>query len=372
MAVGAGAKIKVLVIDDSAIVRRLLTDALSAEPDIEVVGAAPDPYIARDKILALDPDVLTLDIEMPRMDGLTFLEKLSRSHPMPVIVISSLAQSSCEAALEALRLGAVDVLAKPSGPYSVGDLAIDLPNKVRAAVAARRRVPSGPMPEAPNPPLPKAANVPADFVIAIGASTGGTEAIRQVLERFPEDVPPLAIVQHIPAKFSTAFAERLNRVCRCDVKEAENGDVLRPGLALVAPGNFHLLVRKSGGQLRAVVKEGPRVAYQRPSVDVLFESIAAAAGASAAGILLTGMGADGAQGMLKMKRAGAYTIAQDEATSVIFGMPREAIELGAVDAVLPLGAIAKRALEVSGVRSTKGVYAEVQAPKGLMTGTVTS
>ncbi|HEX7359396.1 MAG TPA: chemotaxis response regulator protein-glutamate methylesterase [Bryobacteraceae bacterium] len=343
MPAGSGAKIKVLIVDDSAIVRRLLADALSSEPDIEVVGTAPDPYIARDKILALKPDVLTLDIEMPRMDGLTFLEKLSRFHPMPVIVISSLAQSSCDAALEALRLGAVHVLAKPGGPYSAGDLRIDLPNNVRAAAASHRHPPVAP----PKPEIPRLAGAPSGSVIAIGASTGGTEAIQTVLTQFPENVPPLVIVQHIPAKFSAAFAKRLDRACRFQVKEAENGDLLRPGLALVAPGGFHLLVRKSGAEFRAVVKPGPRVCYQRPSVDVLFESVAAAAGASSVGILLTGMGADGARGLLNMKRAGACTIAQNEATCVVFGMPREAIELGAVDAVLPLDAIAHRALEVS-------------------------
>ncbi|MGH9609559.1 MAG: protein-glutamate methylesterase/protein-glutamine glutaminase, partial [Bryobacteraceae bacterium] len=300
-------------------------------------------YIARDKILALKPDVLTLDIEMPRMDGLTFLEKLSRFHPMPVIVISSLAQCSCDAALEALRLGAVHVLAKPGGPYSVGDLRIDLPNNVRAAAASRRRPPVA----AFEPEIPRLAGAPSGSLIAIGASTGGTEAIQQVLTQFPENVPPLAIVQHIPAEFSTAFAKRLDRACRFQVKEAENGDLLRPGLALVAPGGFHLLVRKSGAEFRAVVKPGPRVCYQRPSVDVLFESVATAAGASSVGILLTGMGADGARGLLMMKRAGACTIAQNEATCVVFGMPREAIELGAADAVLPLGAIAHRALEFS-------------------------
>jgi two-component system chemotaxis response regulator CheB len=342
-----GTKIKVLIVDDSAIVRKLLSEALLGQPDIEVVGAAPDPYIARDKILALDPDVLTLDIEMPRMDGLTFLEKLSRFHPLPVVVISSLAQSSCEAAIEALRLGAVHVLAKPGGPYSVDELKIDLPNYVRAAAAARRRPRQALLPAVPGDVLPKLASAPANFLIAIGASTGGTEAIQQILARLPENTPPLAITQHIPPKFSAVFAQRLNQVCRFDVKEAENGDLLRPGLALVAPGDFHLLIRRSGAQFRAVVKQGPRVGYQRPSVDVLFESVAAAAGASAAGILLTGMGTDGAQGLLKMKRAGAYTIAQDEATSVVFGMPREAIELDAVNAVLPLDAIAKRALEVA-------------------------
>jgi two-component system chemotaxis response regulator CheB len=347
MRANPGRKIKVLIVDDSAIVRKLLTEALSGQPDIEVVGAAPDPYVARDKILSLNPDVLTLDIEMPRMDGLTFLKKLSRLHPLPVIVISSLAQSSCEAAIEALRLGAVHVLAKPGGPYSVGDLKIDLPNNVRAAAAARRRPRLRSLPDAPLEGLPRLASAPANFLIAIGASTGGTEAIQQILTQLPENTPPIVVTQHIPPKFSAAFAQRLNQVCRFDVKEAQDGDLLRPGLALVAPGDFHLLVRRSGAQFRALVKQGPRVAYQRPSVDVLFESVATAAGASAAGILLTGMGADGARGLLKMKHAGAYTIAQDEATSVVFGMPREAIELGAVNAVLPLGAIAKHALEVS-------------------------
>jgi two-component system chemotaxis response regulator CheB len=344
-------KIRVLIVDDSAIVRKLLSEALAPEPDIEVVGTAPDPYIARDKIVALDPDVLTLDIEMPRMDGLTFLEKLSRFHPLPVIIISSLAQSSCDAALEAMRRGAVHVIAKPGGPYSVGDLKIDLPHAVRAAAAARRR----PVLDVPPPPYRTEkgttqiarASSPPGSVIAIGASTGGTEAIQRVLLELPADVPPVLITQHIPPRFSASFAKRLNQICAFEVKEAVDGDILRPGLALLAPGDFHLLVRNAGGRLRAVVKEGPRVMYQRPSVDVLFESVAAAAGPSATGIILTGMGKDGANGLLKMRRSGAHTIAQDEASCVVFGMPREAIELGAAEEILPLSAIGKRALELA-------------------------
>lgn len=336
-------KIRVLIVDDSAIVRKLLAEALSGAPDIEVVGTAPDPYVARDKILTLRPDVLTLDVEMPRMDGITFLKKLMRFHPLPVVVISSLGQASSKIALEALQFGAVDVLAKPGGPYSVGELQHDLPHKVRAAAHARlQRAPA----EA-SAPVAARREIPAEFysanpatVIAIGASTGGTEAIREVLMGLAAASPGIVVVQHIPPVFSTAFANRLNDLCRIQVKEASHGDRLTPGLALVAPGNFHMTVRKAGGEYRVSVQDGPRVSYQRPAVDVLFESVASAAGRDAIGALLTGMGADGAEGLLKMKRAGAKTIAQDEASCVVFGMPREAIRLGAVDQVLPLNRIA--------------------------------
>ncbi len=343
-----GRKIKVLIVDDSAIVRKLLAEALASEPDIEVVGTAPDPFVAREKILSLSPDVLTLDIEMPRMDGLTFLKKLMRFHPMPVIVISSLAQSSSGAAIEALQCGAVEVLGKPGGPYSVGEMKQDLPHKIRAAAAARlRRV----APESPGPEKPRciSADSPPDprTVIAIGASTGGTEAIRQVLAEMPENSPGIVVVQHIPPVFSFAFANRLNDVCRIRVKEASNGDVVAPGLALIAPGDFHMTLRKKGQGYSVAVEGGPRVCYQRPSVDVLFNSVSEAAGEHAVGALLTGMGADGAEGMLKMKRAGARTIAQDEASSVVFGMPREAIQLGAVDQVLPLNRIARELTALS-------------------------
>jgi len=338
-----GRKIRVLIVDDSAIVRKLLTEALAGEADMEVVGTAPDPYIARDKILSLRPDVLTLDIEMPRMDGLTFLQKLMRFHPMPVVIISSLGQASSKIAMEALQHGAVEVLAKPGGPYSVGELKHDLPHKLRAAAQARPNkivrtaAPLAPAP-LPVPPSYSAAN--PSLVIAIGASTGGTEAIREVLTAMPASSPGILIVQHIPPVFSNAFAQRLNEQCQFRVREAVDGDRLTPGLALVAPGNFHMTLLKRGGEYRVAVADGPRVCYQRPSVDVLFESVAACAGSDTIAALLTGMGSDGAQGLLKLKRAGARTIAQDEASCVVFGMPGEAIRLGAADRVLPLNRIA--------------------------------
>jgi two-component system, chemotaxis family, protein-glutamate methylesterase/glutaminase len=345
-------RIKVLIVDDSAIVRKLLAEALAGAADIEVVGTAPDPFVARDKILSLRPDVLTLDVEMPRMDGITFLKKLMRFHPMPVVVISSLGQASSKIALEALQFGAVDVLAKPGGPYSVGELQHDLPHKVRAAAHARlQRAPAeAAAPETLRPPVLTGFH-PGNpsTVIAIGASTGGTEAIREVLMGLPAESPGMVVVQHIPPVFSTAFANRLNDLCRIRVKEAADGDRLTPGLALVAPGNFHMTLRKSGGEYRVSVQDGPRVCYQRPAVDVLFESVASAAGRDAIGALLTGMGADGAEGLLKMKRAGAKTIAQDEASCVVFGMPREAIRLGAVDHILPLNRIAGELLVLSAV-----------------------
>jgi two-component system chemotaxis response regulator CheB len=332
-------KIRVLIVDDSAIVRKVLADTLAGEPDLEVVGTAPDPFVARDKILALAPDVLTLDIEMPRMDGLTFLKQLMRYRPMPVIVISSLGQASCNTALEALRLGAIEVLSKPGGPYSVGELRLQLASKIRAAAAARPRTMAPPAPAAAT--VEPALKSPArTSVIAIGASTGGTEAIREVLERLPADTPPIVIAQHVPPVFSAAFADRLNRICAMEVREARDGDMLGPGLALVAPGDFHMVLRKAGERYRVGVKTGPRVCYQRPSVDVLFQSVAEAAGESAVGVLLTGMGSDGAQGLLQMKRAGARTLAQDEASCVVFGMPRAAIELHAADRVLALTSIA--------------------------------
>ena len=348
--------IRVLIVDDSAIVRKILSEALAGESDLEVVGSAPDPYVARDKILALRPDVLTLDIEMPRMDGLTFLKKLMQFHPMPAIIISSLAQPSCLIALQALEFGAVEVLAKPGGPYSVGELRQNLAQKVRAASAARVRRPEpagAPCEVKPSPPAILAAHtLPPGTVLAIGASTGGTEAIATVLKRIPQSCPGIVITQHIPAQFSRAFAKRLNDLCAMDVKEAEDGDTLRGGLALVAPGDFHMLLRRSGGRYFVNVKTGPRVCYQRPSVDVLFSSVAEAAGAEAVGVLLTGMGNDGAQGMLRMRQAGARTIAQNEATCVVYGMPREAVALGAAAQVLPLAAIAEAMLAARGRRDS--------------------
>ena len=358
-------KIKVLIVDDSAIVRKILSDTISAESDMEVVGTAPDPYVARDKILALKPDVVTLDIEMPRMDGLTFLKKIMQFHPMPVIIISSLAQSSCSISLEALSSGAVDVMAKPGGPYSIGELRETLPAKLRGAAQARiaahpagnangaisstRDKPGTVRPS--SPPVLAASSFHPETIVAIGASTGGTEAIHDVLKQLPAGIPAMVLTQHIPKLFSTAFAQRLNRVCAFEVKEAADGDELTPGRALLAPGDFHLVVRRHGRGYRVQLQDGPKVCYQRPAVDVMFASVAAAAKENAVGVLLTGMGTDGAQGLLGMKRAGAGTIAQNEATSVVYGMPREAVRLGAADQVLPLGAIASAILKEAAVKN---------------------
>ncbi len=343
-------RIKVLIVDDSAIVRKVLTDALSGEDDMEVVGTAPDPFIARDKILSLNPDVLTLDIEMPRMDGITFLKRLMHHHPMPVIVISSLGLASSRAALDALEAGAIDVLAKPGGPQSVGELRLSLASRIRAAKVARLRtsVPKV-VSHAAAPPIRKtlSPSFPASAVIAVGASTGGTEAIQRVLVELPENCPGIVIAQHIPAVFSRSFADRLNELCAIQVREAQDGDRVEPGLALIAPGNFHMLLRRAPIGYRVEVKDGPMVCFQRPAVDVLFHSVAQVAGANATGVILTGMGSDGAQGMLAMKKAGARTIAQDEASCVVFGMPKEAIRHGAVDRVLPLSAIASAILAES-------------------------
>ena len=336
-----GSKIRVLIVDDSAIVRTVLTDVLLEEADIEVVGTAPDPFVARDKILSLHPDVLTLDIEMPRMDGVTFLKKLMHYHPMPVIVISSLGAGSSQMALAALAAGAIDVLARPGGPQSVGELRFSLASKIRAAKIARIRThqPSAVSPDLPAARHPDRQPFPASAVIAIGASTGGTEAIQSVLAGFPENCPGVVITQHIPAVFSRTFADRLNDLCAIRVREAVDGDPLEPGLALVAPGNFHMLLKRVPAGYRVEIKGGPMVHYQRPALDVLFHSVARAAGANATGVILTGMGSDGAQGILAMKQAGARTIAQDEASCVVFGMPKEAIRHGGIDRVLPLSAI---------------------------------
>jgi two-component system chemotaxis response regulator CheB len=336
-------KIRVLIVDDSAIVRKVLSDCLAGEADIEVVGTAPDPYVARDKILSLTPDVVTLDIEMPRMDGLTFLKKIMQYHPLPVIVISSLGQTSSHMAIEALAHGAVDVLCKPGGPYSVGELSRTIADKVRAAAAARirRTAEVAPVPVLGNTALPRDPRLfRQSTVIAIGASTGGTEAIAAVLQEMPASAPGIVVTQHIPAGFSLAFANRLNQLCNIEVKEAEDGDEVKPGRALVAPGNFHMFLRPSPRGYSVAVKDGPRVCYQRPSVDVLFSSVAEVAKADSVGIILTGMGSDGAEGLSKMKSAGAFTIAQDESTCVVFGMPKEAIRNGSVVQVVPLPKIA--------------------------------
>jgi len=339
-------KIKVLIVDDSAIVRKIFAEELSKEPDIEVVGTAPDPFVARDKIVHLKPDVLTLDIEMPRMDGLTFLKRLMRYYPLPVIIVSSLTPSGSQMALDALENGAVEVLAKPGGFYSVGDMSIQLKEKIRVAAQINLHPIRQSQPLRPESPNKSASSFSETTprVIAMGASTGGTEALKDILMQMPLNIPGIVIVQHMPAQFTMAFAERLDRLCPIGVKEAKDGDSVLNGQALIAPGNFHMLLRRRGSRYFVTIKDGPLVHQQRPAVDVLFSSVAQNAGPNAIGVILTGMGVDGADGMLQMKHAGAATIAQDESSCVVFGMPREAIKLGAVDRTVPLDRIPQEML----------------------------
>jgi two-component system chemotaxis response regulator CheB len=332
-------KTRVLIVDDSAIVRRVLTDMLSGQPDIEVIATAPDPYVARDKILELKPDVLTLDLEMPRMDGISFLRRLMHFHPLPVVVISSIAESGSEVALEALRLGAVDVLAKPGGPYSVEDLGERVVDSVRAA--ARARVKSRRKEEATHAPVSfENLHFSSNALVGIGASTGGVEAIHDVLVQLPTNFPPILVVQHLPRAFSRSLVEQLNRTCALEVKEAQETNELLPGHVLIAPGERHMEVRYEGAKRAAVLSCTPPVNRHRPSVDVLFRSMAKAGARNSVGVLLTGMGSDGAEGLLAMRQGGAATIAQDRKSSVVYGMPAEAARLGAAEVVLPLKDIA--------------------------------
>ena len=334
---GPERKIRVLVVDDSPLARKLITGALESAGDIEVAGFAADGYSASQQVAALRPDVLTLDLGMPGMDGITFLKRSQGQLWVPVVVISAMAGSSCRTALDALQAGAVEVIGKPVDKPAFLDFRAILPAKIRAAFAFRRT--TSPKAGGTDNAGPK-LNLRVPAVIAIGSSTGGTEAVEAILRQMAEDCPGLVIAQHIPAKFSLMFAERLKQVCRIQVKEAESGDSIRPGLALIAPGDQHMIVRKRVGGLETEVNQGPRVGFQRPSVDMLFHSVAAAAATSAIGAILTGMGNDGAAGLLEMKRAGALTIAQDEASCAVFGMPKEAIRAGAVNHVLPLSHIA--------------------------------
>ncbi len=335
------ARTRVLICDDSAVMRQLLTEILSQDPEIEVVGVANDPLAARDKIKALSPDVLTLDVEMPRMDGLSFLEKLMRAHPMPVVMVSSLTERGAATTLRAIELGAIDFVTKPKIDVRTGtlDLADEIVQKVKTA--ARARVRSQAPGSAPARPGPVSVSAGALLksthkVIAVGASTGGTEALREFLTPLPSDTPGIVIVQHMPASFTKSFAERLDSQCQMRVKEAQDGDRILPGHVLIAPGDYHMRVQRSGAVYSVKIDQDAPVNRHRPSVDVLFDSCAQSLGANAVGVILTGMGADGAKGMLSMRRAGAHTLAQDEATCVVFGMPREAILAGGVEHTLPL------------------------------------
>lgn len=337
-------KIRVLVVDDSAVVRRMARETLQADPEIQVVGVAVDPYEARDRIVQLRPDVITLDLEMPRMDGLTFLRLLMERRPIPVVVLSSLTPRGSDFALEALRLGAIDVIGKPSGTYSFGLVGPELVAKVKVAAHARLRPARADVPAAPAAAHDHVRDLaaPADrSLLLLGASTGGVEALREVFSALPASLPPIAIVQHIPALFSRKFAERLGELGPVRVREAADGDRLEPGTALVAPGDRHLLIVWNAGRHVARVVSGPPVWHQRPAVDVLFRSVVDAGSAPhcVAG-LLTGMGRDGADGLLRLREHGAVTFAQDEGTSVVYGMPRAAWENGAAQSVVPLGQVA--------------------------------
>jgi two-component system chemotaxis response regulator CheB len=348
-----GKKIKVLIVDDSAVVRKTLADILTSDPGIEVMAKASDPLIAADHISREVPDVILLDVEMPRMDGLTFLKKIMSQHPMPVVICSSLAESGSDTALHALEYGALEIILKPrlGARQFLEESRIRICDAVKAAAASQvRRLHIGARdipPKLTADAVLAKARISQDAmlkttekVVVVGASTGGTEALKDFLIALPLDAPGIVIVQHMPENFTTAFSQRLDSICRISVKEAETNDTVIRGRALIAPGNHHLLLKRSGARYYVEVKDGPLVSRHRPSVDVLFRSAARYAGPNAVGVLMTGMGDDGAKGMLEMKEVGAATIAQDEESCVVFGMPKKAIELGAVDRVLPLSAIA--------------------------------
>jgi len=348
-------KIRVLIIDDSALIRKILTEIIDGEADMQAVGAAPDPLVAREMIRNLNPDVLTLDVEMPKMDGLDFLERLMRLRPMPVVMVSTLTEKGSEVTLRALELGAVDFVAKPKVDISGGmrEYAREITDKIRAAAQARVRRQASPD-VAPrhnaDVVLPALSNriASTEKLIIIGASTGGTEAIKDVLVQMPPDCPGILIAQHMPEAFTKSFANRLDSLCKISVQEAQGGERVLPGHAYVAPGHSHLLLKRSGANYMTELSQAEPVNRHRPAVDVLFRSAANYAGKNVVGVILTGMGKDGAAGMQEMKNAGAYNFAQDEATCVVFGMPKEAIAQGGVDEVVPLHEMARRVLACVG------------------------
>jgi two-component system chemotaxis response regulator CheB len=339
-------KTRVLVIDDSALIRSLLSEIINHQPDMTVIGTAPDPLVAREMIRALNPDVITLDVEMPKMDGLDFLERLMRLRPMPVVMVSTLTERGSETTMRALELGAVDFVAKPKidicqGVTGLGD---EICDRIRAASQARVRRPEAAAPRKAIGGLGD-KRISTEKLIIIGASTGGTEALREFLVELPADAPGVLVTQHMPAGFTRSFAQRLDSLCRITVSEAVHGERVLPGHAYIAPGALHMAVRRSGANYMVGLSDAPPVNRHRPSVEVLFRSAAECVGPNAIGIMLTGMGKDGANAMLEMKQAGAYNFAQDEASCVVFGMPKEAIAVGAVDETVPLRDMARRVFE---------------------------
>lgn len=354
-------KIKVLIVDDSAVVRQVLEEVLQSDGALQVVGSARDPFVAADIMKRVVPDVITLDVEMPRMDGITFLHKIMTQRPIPVVMCSSLTEKNSETAMKALEYGAVDIIEKPRMGVKqyLEESKVIICDTVKAAAEARLgrakknngfikvepKLTADAVIEKPNS---RAMIQTTERVVVVGASTGGTEALKSFLEALPLDAPGMVIVQHMPEHFTAAFAKRLDGICRVSVKEARNDDTVVRGRALIAPGNKHTLLKRSGARYYVEVKDGPLVSRHRPSVDVLFRSAARYAGKNAVGVIMTGMGDDGAKGMLEMKDAGAYTVAQDEATCIVFGMPKEAIKLGAVNTVAPLGHIAGIVMRESG------------------------
>ncbi len=347
-------KIRVLIIDDSALIRGVMKEIINGQPDMEVVGQAPDPITARDLIKQINPDVLTLDVEMPRMNGLEFLEKLMRLRPMPVVMVSSLAERGNDVTLKALELGAVDFVTKPRLGVTEGlnDLADEIGDKIRAASRARVRR-HGLNESAPSAPKPLAGQFihTTEKLICVGSSTGGTEALKEFLTRMPASSPGVMVTQHMPESFTNSFAARLNSLSAMTVKEAEHNERVLPGHAYIAPGHSHLLVKKSGAYYYTELSKADPVNRHRPSVDVLFNSASQVLGPNAVGVIMTGMGKDGAQGLLAMRKAGAHTIAQNEATCVVYGMPKAAVELGAAMEVVPLQDIAARVLDHLGRRN---------------------
>ncbi|NUO07334.1 MAG: chemotaxis response regulator protein-glutamate methylesterase [Candidatus Brocadia sp.] len=348
-------KVKVLIVDDSAVVRKILSTGLSKDCEIEVVGTAADPFIARDKIIDLKPDVITLDVEMPRMDGISFLQRLMTYYPLPVIMVSSLTQAGCETTLRALEVGALDFVTKPSLDVShkLDEIVTELAGKIKESVSVKvKKKEYYKNTDSKNTGIKYTQTNYALInsthkIIAIGASTGGTEALKEVLMQMPPNAPGILIVQHMPQLFTKSFADRLNSVCSIRVKEAADGDSIIPGMALIAPGNYHMELRRNGARYFVTINQEPPVRRHRPSVEVLFESVAKYAGSNAVGVIMTGMGDDGARGLLKMKESGAKTIAQDEESCVVFGMPKEAIKVGAVDKVVSLNKITQTILSLN-------------------------